>query len=40
MVDGTTLYVLHDVAGVRYGHWESAEEAKKMADSLDVAVQA
>ena len=39
-VDGATLYVLHDAKGVRYGHYESAQEAKDMADSLDLAVQA
>jgi hypothetical protein len=36
-VDGATLYVLHDEAGVRYGHWESPQEAADQAASMDAA---
>jgi hypothetical protein len=39
-VEGATLYVLHDASGVRYGHWESSDEAKDFADSLDRAASA
>jgi len=37
-VGGATLYVLTHDDGVRYGHFESAEEAKAMADSVEVVV--
>lgn len=36
-IDGATLYVLHDVQGVRYGHFESAEEAKQAAKQMEDA---
>lgn len=35
MVDGATLYTLHDSAGVRYGHWETAKEAKDFAEAME-----
>jgi len=39
-VDGATLYVLSDDAGVRYGHFDSAAEAIRYSDSLELGAQA
>lgn len=38
-VDGATLYVLSDDAGVRYGHFESADLAIADADALESGAQ-
>jgi hypothetical protein len=39
-VDGATLYILSDDAGVRYGHFESAAEAVSESDRLELGAQA
>lgn len=36
-IDGATLYVLTHDNGVRYGHYETAEDAKAMAESVEAA---
>lgn len=38
-VDGATLYVLSDDAGVRYGHFESAAEAIAETELLEFGAQ-
>ncbi len=38
-VDGATLYVLSGDDGVRYGHFESADEAKSHAAALDLGAR-
>lgn len=40
LMDGATLYTLFDTSGVRYGHFESAEEAKAEAERIEMAGQA
>lgn len=39
-VDGATLYVLSDDAGVRYGHFESAAEAISETGRLEMGAKA
>lgn len=39
-VDGASLYILSDDAGVRYGHFESAELAIADADAMERGAQA
>lgn len=41
-VDGHTLYVLsHDAnGGTRHGHFESADDAKKYAEAMELGAQA
>lgn len=39
-VDGAALYILSDDAGVRYGHFESAELAIADADAMERGAQA
>ena len=38
-VDGATLYVLSDDAGVRYGHFESAAGAIAESERLELGAQ-
>lgn len=38
-VDGATLYVLSDDAGVRYGHFESAADAIAETGRLEMGVK-
>jgi hypothetical protein len=39
-VDGSSLYVLSDDSGVRYGHFLSASEAIAETERLDLGAQA
>lgn len=36
-VDGATLYVLSNDDGVRFGNFESSDDAKAHADSIELA---
>lgn len=39
-VDGTALYVLFGPEGERYGHFDSADDAKTFAAQLELGAQA